>query len=193
MKVRGIRWAAIVAVVWGLGAPATASAQVPVAYTLGAGAVIPIGGVVSERLTTGVHVDGGVYFKFLPMLSAGLHVGFDLPFGQQDPNNTFEHEARFTGISARGMYTFDFVLGHFWTTLGAGLYFNKLTSCTREGLAGCGEESVSQFGVNADLGVNFKLWSDLSVGPAVGVVFPSVANFGDQMLLTAAARFHWGF
>lgn len=171
-----------------LTAPATAAAQVPIGYAVGIGAVIPVGSGVSDRLGAGVHVDGGIYYKFMSMLSAGLHITYDLPFGQRDKDFNFDHEASFVGINARLMYMGDIgTLFEYWASLGVGLYFNKMSTCD----GGCKVENASQGGMDVSLGFGFKVWGPLSLGPAVGASFPSFANFADWTILHASLRLHW--
>lgn len=169
-------------------APQQAQAQKQLGYALGVGAVVPVSKAMTDLSGAGVHVDGGVYWKFFPMFGAGLHISYDLPFGTKQKSG-LEPDFQFTGIAARAMYAGgDFF--KYWVSLGAGLYI--ITSSVSDGKGGfVTANNETKFGVDLSAGFGFKVWGPLSLGPAIGLTAPSVGSFSDVLILTAALRGHW--
>ena len=173
--------------------PLVASAQLDLAYQVGIGATIPVGDL-SGRLSPGIHVDGGVYYKFYPGFAAGLHIDYDNAFGKKGEGSVinFEHSGRFTGISGRIMYSGgDFF--RYFVQLGVGLWFFDLTECTN-GPSNCkGPVSHNKFGMSVQVGGGFKVWEELTIGPAVSITYPDFTQFLDIILLNVHAGLQWNF
>jgi len=166
---------------------APAQAEMGLGYAVGAGTVLPVSSELSEILSPGIHLEGGVYFKVWRDLSVGPHITYDTTFGKTV--GSFDHVGDFTGISARALYSGDAGIGRWWGSLGLGFYFGRLSTC---GNNLCGSNKEQHLGLDVHVGFNFKVMRGLGIGPAIGVVYPNFNRFAEQILLTAAVRAHFG-